>query len=92
MNDIHCIQFRVTGKVQGVWFRQSTVEQATELGLVGWVKNLPNGQVEGVAAGPSETLDRFKDWLWQGPPQAQVTEVLTSAYGSSDLPADFSIR
>ena len=59
---VHCI---VTGKVQGVWFRQSTMEKARSLKLTGWVKNLRNGDVELEAYGDVEQLRLLKEWLWE---------------------------
>ena len=69
---IHCI---VSGRVQGVWFRASTCEQARQLGLTGWVRNLPEGQVEVLACGPKENIEQLHRWLHQGPRMANVTEV-----------------
>jgi acylphosphatase len=66
---IHCY---VTGKVQGVWFRASTKEQADQLGITGWAKNLPDGRVEVLAFGDRKRIMHFYDWLKQGPPLAQV--------------------
>ena len=61
------------GKVQGVWFRACTQEQALQLGLSGWVKNCPDGTVEIHAEGEKETLEPFIDWCRKGPPAAQVS-------------------
>lgn len=69
---IHCI---VSGRVQGVWFRASTREQAQQLGLTGWVRNLPGGQVEVLACGSKESLEQLHQWLHQGPRMAKVEEV-----------------
>lgn len=69
---IHCV---VKGRVQGVFFRQSTMEKAQELGITGWVKNQSNGDVELVACGEEDNLDLLKQWLWKGPPNAHVDEV-----------------
>ena len=69
---IHCI---VSGRVQGVWFRASTREKAQELGLTGWVRNLPEGQVEVLACGSKEKLKQLHQWLHQGPRMAKVEEV-----------------
>lgn len=68
-------RFVVRGRVQGVFFRQSTVEQARGLGLTGWVRNREDGCVEGVARGAPEALDRLRGWLQQGPPAARVEAV-----------------
>ena len=71
--------FLVHGLVQGVAFRANACERARELGLVGWVRNLPNGEVEVLAAGDDALLDTFERWLWQGPELARVTRVETHA-------------
>lgn len=55
--------FRVTGKVQGVFFRKHAAAAATELGLAGWVANAPDGSVVGVAQGPPAAAGAFKAWL-----------------------------
>ncbi|MCI0749448.1 MAG: acylphosphatase [Nevskiales bacterium] len=68
-------RFIVRGSVQGVFFRQSTVEQARGLGLTGWVCNRADGSVEGVAQGAPEALEKLRHWLQRGPPQAQVSAV-----------------
>lgn len=65
----------VTGKVQGVWFRQSAKEKATELGVTGNVRNQPDGSVAIIATGLANQLDQFIEWCRQGPPRALVTNV-----------------
>jgi len=70
-----CIQANVTGKVQGVFFRDKTVKKAKELQLTGWVKNDPSGSVSLAACGEEEQLSIFIEWLWQGPQAAQVSNV-----------------
>jgi acylphosphatase len=70
-----CYRFLVTGRVQGVYFRQSTADQARQLGLNGWVRNLPDGRVEGVASGPSAALETLKTWLRRGPAAARVDDL-----------------
>jgi len=70
-----CKRYHVFGRVQGVWYRASTRDQALQLGLVGWVRNLDDGSVETVACGTPEALDAFKAWLRQGPPAARVDRV-----------------
>ena len=66
----------VTGTVQGVFFRASTLEQAQSLNLTGWVKNLPDGAVEVLAEGPRYALEQLADWCRQGPPMAEVDDVV----------------
>ena len=65
----------VTGKVQGVWYRQSAKEKATELGVTGNVRNQPDGSVAIIATGLTNQLDQFIEWCRQGPPRALVTNV-----------------
>ena len=64
--------FRVSGLVQGVWFRYSAREQATLLGITGWVRNVPDGSVEGRVTGDTAMLETFRTWLNHGPVAATV--------------------
>ena len=68
-------RFIVLGRVQGVGFRYATARKAKQLGLAGWVKNLPNGAVETVAQGEAEMIDEFESWLWIGPDYSSVSSV-----------------
>lgn len=65
----------VTGKVQGVFFRASTLERAQSLNLTGWVKNLPDGSVEILAEGTRYALEDLVAWCRQGPSEAEVSDV-----------------
>ena len=65
-------RFIVRGKVQGVFFRASTREQALKLGLRGYAKNLPDGRVEVLAEGDERALNALERWLHVGPPMARV--------------------
>ena len=67
-----CKRCLVSGRVQGVFFRASTREQAQRLGVTGYARNLPDGRVEVVACGPDERVADLCIWLQSGPPQAQV--------------------
>ncbi len=76
MNPIQrTISIIITGKVQGVFFRQSAKEKALELGLSGEAKNLRDGNVHIIASGTQEQLAAFTDWCKKGPPRADVTGV-----------------
>lgn len=66
----------VLGKVQGVGFRYGLAEVARRLSISGWCRNLPDGTVEAFIQGLSESVDQILDWLEQGPPAAQVQQVL----------------
>jgi len=65
----------VTGKVQGVWFRQSTKDKALELNISGEVSNQPDGTVKIIATGTKEQLSLFTEWCKQGPTKANVTNL-----------------
>ncbi|TLM98329.1 MAG: acylphosphatase [Actinobacteria bacterium] len=65
----------VEGRVQGVWFRESTRREAERLGLAGWVRNLPDGRVEAVFEGPAEKIGTAVAWCRGGPERAVVTHV-----------------
>ncbi len=66
---------KISGRVQGVWYRASTRDQAAAYGLTGWVKNLPDGRVEAVFEGPEESLKAMLKWCWQGPANARVEAI-----------------
>ena len=66
----------VSGKVQGVFYRQSTKELATALGVKGEVRNMPDDTVEIIATGTEEQIERLIKWCWSGPPKASVTDVI----------------
>ena len=86
-----CVKCLVSGRVQGVYFRAHTRDQALQLGLSGWVRNLPSGQVEILACGPTVEVEKLIAWLWQGPREARVAHVRCEAV-STPAPADFVIR
>ncbi len=69
------ISILVKGKVQGVFFRQSTREKATELGLTGEVKNKDDGSVSIIATGLPDQLDALAQWCQEGPARAKVISV-----------------
>lgn len=65
----------IKGKVQGVFFRANARDLAEELGLTGWVRNTEEGDVEAMATGKLEQLQKFVDWCHLGPSRAKVTRV-----------------
>lgn len=84
--------FLVYGRVQGVFFRQSTRHQARRLGLVGYARNNPDGTVSIEAEGPAEALAALESWCRQGgPPAARVDEVVVTA-GAVQGYAKFEVR
>jgi len=69
------IHVMVEGKVQGVFFRDTTRRKALELGICGWVRNVPTGEVEAYLEGSESAIDAMLAWLWEGPPHASVEDV-----------------
>ena len=67
--------FTVHGRVQGVWFRESTRREAERLGILGHAINLDDGNVEVLAIGSPGELNALEQWLHVGPPMAKVTSV-----------------
>jgi acylphosphatase len=70
-----CMRCQVKGRVQGVWYRQSTLRMAEAYGVTGWVRNLSNGDVELLVCGAEGDVEKLKKWLWQGPVNAEVSDV-----------------
>ena len=89
MND--CRKFRVEGRVQGVWFRESTRQQAERLGISGYAVNRPDGSVEVLACGEAGAIDTLAEWLKDGPPLARVRTVVATTH-DGDCPDGFSTR
>lgn len=70
-----CKHFFISGRVQGVFYRDSTKTKARELGVTGWVRNVQDGRVEAVVCGDDSQIDLLAEWLWQGPPAAKVEKI-----------------
>lgn len=84
-------RFIVRGKVQGVWFRAATREQAIKLGLRGEARNLSDGSVRVLACGDDEALAGLQAWLAIGPPMAQVSELVREDIDPGAVPSGFEI-
>jgi acylphosphatase len=85
---MECRLFRIQGRVQGVWFRESTRREAEPLGITGHASNMPDGSVEVLACGSDEALARLEKWLQHGPPMARVSNVEWKAV-RADAPDSF---
>ena len=70
------LHLEITGRVQGVWFRESMRHEAERLGVTGWVRNRRDGSVEAVAQGAPEAVDALVAWARVGPPQARVENIV----------------
>jgi len=82
---------KVTGRVQGVFFRKATQEKAYELHVTGWVKNCDDDSVEIFAQGEQNNLNKFVEWCKQGPPRARVENIQITDEENEDHVTRFSI-
>ena len=82
----------VHGLVQGVWFRASTRDEALRIGVGGWVRNLPDGNVEAVFEGEKKKVEEIVGWCHRGPSGAEVTKVDVSWSASKNEFTSFGIR
>jgi acylphosphatase len=82
----------ISGRVQGVGFRFSAYDEAKDLALAGWVRNLANGDVELVAEGSRENLQMLSAWAHLGPPSARVANVREEWLDPTGEFRDFQIR
>ncbi len=85
-----CMRYRVSGRVQGVFFRASTRFEAERLKITGYARNLADGRVEVLACGEVEAVDQLRGWLTRGPPNARVEGVSSEPVPLREL-ADFTI-
>jgi len=86
------VRFRVSGRVQGVAYRASATDAAVQHGVVGWVRNLATGDVDGVVQGEASDVDAFLAWAAKGPPGARVDRLIPSDEEVADDFARFEIR
>ncbi len=92
MADIAEVHAVVTGRVQGVFFRAATQQEARNAGVRGWVRNLPGRQVETVLQGERAAVERILEFLRAGPPGANVTGVDVSWRTPGETYRGFDIR
>ena len=82
----------ISGRVQGVGYRWSMVQEAQRLGVNGWVRNRPDGSVEAVVSGAPEAVQALIDWAHGGPPLARVDGVVVSVLDGESVPSGFEQR
>jgi len=86
-----CLRVVISGHVQGICFRHYTRQKALELGINGWVRNLPNGDVEALICGNGDQIAAMQAWLAMGPEHARVTDCHASPCNLPQLPVNFVI-
>ncbi len=86
------VKLHITGRVQGVSYRASTQVQARSLGLVGWVRNEPDGSVHAWAQGPQDQLDALVSWCRKGPRFASVRAVEVGEAPEDPALTGFDVR
>jgi acylphosphatase len=91
-SDLERVHVYIEGLVQGVFFRYHTQRLARELGVKGWVRNLPDGRVEAVMEGKREALERMLDFCRRGPPGAVVERVEVERGKAEGRFRDFEVR
>ncbi len=87
-----CARLLISGKVQGVGFRIALRDQARQVGVVGWVRNTPDGYVEAYLEGGNAAVRRIISWCYGGPPQAQVERVQVQWQEPERTLTDFMIE
>lgn len=92
MEEIAEARVVVSGRVQGVWFRGFTQRVATDAGVRGWVRNLPDRRVEAVLQGDRASVEKVVGFLREGPPGASVTGITVSWDSPSEVYRGFHIR
>lgn len=85
------LKVRISGRVQGVAFRDWTMREATARGITGWVQNEPDGSVVALITGPGAEVDAMLERFWEGPSHAAVTDVASEAASLRDIPPTFRI-
>jgi acylphosphatase len=85
------LRLHITGKVQGVWYRASSKDKALTLGLTGQVWNQQDGSVGVLVQGPMDNLLAFVEWCREGPPLANVENVVLSEEANDEVFASFEI-
>ena len=89
---MHRMKLVIVGRVQGVFFRASAIEEAHRLGVTGWIRNTPTGAVELIAEGEDAALAALRRWCAHGPPSARVEKVQEFREDATGEFRDFGAR
>jgi acylphosphatase len=81
-----CYHLLISGRVQGVWFRESMRQEALKLGATGWVRNLLDGRVEAMVCGNLASVNKVLEWARRGPPLAKVATVESAEIPEQPFP------
>lgn len=92
MADKERVHATISGRVQGVSFRDATCQEAEKLGLAGWVRNTGDGNVEAVFEGDPDTVNQMVEWCKSGPSSADVEDVSTEKEAPSGDLSGFEVR
>lgn len=84
------VHLLIKGRVQGVFFRATAKDVADKLGVKGWIKNMPDDEVEAMASGSEDAVQKFIKWCHEGPPKAEVTGVVVTKKEEQSF-KDFSV-
>ena len=88
---MHQVLLKITGRVQGVFYRDSARQTAEKLNLAGYAKNMPDGHVEALVRGEKQHILEFIKWCAQGPPSSKVENVQTTWQTPKKEYADFKV-
>jgi acylphosphatase len=91
-SEIARIRLKIAGRVQGVYYRASALQEALNLGLTGWVMNCPDGSVEAIAEGAKPALEQWLAWCGRGPTGARVSSVDVRWEPPENCFSNFTIR
>jgi acylphosphatase len=91
MDDVVRRRVVISGRVQGVWFRDTLRRRAEQRGVAGWARNTSSGTVEALLEGSPDAVDEVVAWCWIGPPDAHVDNVEITAEEPEQL-TGFEVR
>ena len=86
------VALKISGRVQGVGYRDAMVTAARRMNVHGWVRNCRDGTVEAVAAGPAAAVEALIEWARRGPPAARVDDVVVTPADPAGVPQGFVRR